>query len=53
MAPSGRRATTSVKVPPRSIQNCQAGLFTVLIAQDRWFFYEPRWDDNKAIEEAR
>jgi hypothetical protein len=23
MPPSGRRATMSVKVPPRSIQNCQ------------------------------
>ena len=25
MPPSGRRATISVKVPPRSIQNCQRG----------------------------
>jgi hypothetical protein len=24
--PSGRRPTTSVKVPPRSIQNCQVGM---------------------------
>ncbi len=31
IVPSGRRATTSVNVPPRSIQNCQRpGVFVLM-----------------------
>jgi hypothetical protein len=31
MRPSGARATMSVKVPPRSIQNCQYAFVTAML----------------------
>ncbi len=59
--PSGRRATMSVKVPPRSIQNCQRaqcislirGSYRLVAARAAWSYMAERKRRNPAISPSR